>query len=587
LSAAIDNTERKYIELESSLQQAIIESEKKIQSSLNKSKIMALTTDIEAHITFCNREFLQTIGMHHGNLINQNLFDFFEPDPAVNLDRKKYQLIVKNGHFSGTLSGTFLNDKGEEIAILFIAVILKDARGQVSGITLFGDNITERRKMHKALEKTNNQLTELFDNSYDLIQIFDDHGNFQFVNSAWKEKLGYSEDDLKNLKLQDLITPEYWEQTELNLEKVKSGEKLDRFEIAFLSKQGRNIFVSGRINCTVIDKNNVQYRGIFFDITERIRAEKAQSLYYKIANLTTEGTNLNNLYTSIYESLNEILKIKNFSIALNDKKIKGKIVFPYYISEFKHTPELAKQHEISELLANYTFERKKPLIIYQDGIEKIALLKNLKLSESIPKIWLGVQINIANQPIGVISFHSYDDHTAFNHKDLELLFFISSQVSMSVERKFNEDKIHDQAARIKAIFQSTSHQIWSVGRNLNLTSYNNNYSDALEKYYNIEPKIGLAVYSEENKINKKIRDFWTNKFGQAFEGKTVNFENKIKNKSGQNVWRDIFINPIYKEDNTIEEVSVIANDITERKIASQALVESEEKFRDIFESFQD
>ncbi|MFT7161226.1 MAG: PAS domain S-box-containing protein [Bacteroidia bacterium] len=587
LSAAIDNTERKSIELESSRQQAIIESEKKIQNSLNKSKIMALTTDVDANITFCNREFLKTIGIKTGNLNNQNLFDFFEPDPAVNINRKKYQLIAKNGHFSGTLSGVFLNEKGEEIAILFNAIILKDARGQVSGITLFGDNITERRKMHKALEKTNNQLTELFDNSYDLIQIFDGQGNFQFVNTAWKEKLGYSEDDLKKLKLQDLVTPEYWGQTQINLEKVKSGEKLDRFEIAFLNKQGRNIFVSGRINCTVIDEHNVQYRGIFFDITERIRAEKAQSLYYQIANLTTEGTNLDNLYTSIYESLTEILKIKNFSIALKDRKVKNKISFPYYISEYKHTPELKKQKEISELLANYTFERKKPLIIYQDGIQKIAHLKKVKLSEEVPKIWLGVQINIANQPIGVISIHSYDDRTAFNHKDLELLYFISSQVSMSVERKFNEDKIHDQAARIKAIFESTSHQIWSVGSDLTLTAYNNNYSEALNQYYNIEAQIGAAFYSEKSKMPKKIRDFWTNKFKQAFEGKAINFENRIKDKSGQSIWRDVFINPIYIGDNTIEEVSVIANDITEKRIASQALKESEEKFRDIFESFQD
>ncbi|MFY0652335.1 MAG: PAS domain S-box protein, partial [Cyclobacteriaceae bacterium] len=587
LSAAIDITERKSIELEATRQQAIVESEKKIQTSLNKSKIMALTTDVEAKITFCNRAFLQTIGIHSGSVVGQDLFDLFEPDAASNLNRRKYQLIAKNGHFSGTLSGTFLNDKGEEIAILFNAVILQDAKGQVSGITLFGENITEKRIVLKELERTNDQLTELFDNSYDLIQIFDDKGNFQFVNTAWKEKLGYSDADLKKLQLKDIIIPEYWEEAQSNLEKLKSGEKLDRFEIAFLNKQGKNIFVSGRINCSITEKDEVQYRGIFFDVTERIRAEKAQSLYYKIANLTIEGTNLENLYANIYESLNEILKIKNYAVALRPGLKKGRISFPYYVNEFKHTEEFKNQKEISKLLADYTFERKKPLIIYQDGIKKIAELKKIQLGDYLPKIWLGVQINIANQPIGVISIHSYEDRTAFNHKDLELLYFISSQVSMAVERKFNEDKIRDQAARLKAIFESTSHQIWSVDKNLNLTSYNNNYAEALHRYYGIEASIGADFYKQKGKMSKRSQELWTNKFKKAFEGKAINFENKIKEKTGKLIWRDIFINPIYKDDGSIDEVSVIANDISEKKSSNEALKDSEEKFRDIFESFQD
>ncbi len=588
LSASIDITERKASELESTRQQAILESEKKIQNSLNKSKIMALTTDTEANITFCNREFIKTLGIQHGNLIHQNLFDFFEPDSAVNLNRKKYQLIATNGHFSGTLSGTVLNNKGEEIAILFNAIILKDAKGRVSGITLFGENITERRKVLKELERTNNQLTELFDNSYDLIQIFDEKGNFQFVNIAWKEKLGYTEEDLKHLTLQDLIVPEYWAQAQENLEKVKNGKKLERFEIAFLNKQGKNVFVSGRINCTVTDKSKVQYRGIFFDITERIRAEKAQSLYYKITNLTISGTNLEDLYQSIYQSLNEILKIKNFSVALKAGMKKKRVSFPFYINEHENEPTLSEQREISQMLAEYTFERKKPLIIYQDGIKKIADINRFKLSGTMPKIWLGVQINISNHPIGVISIHSYEDRTAFNHKDLELLHFISSQVSMAVERKLNEDKIRDQAARLKAIFESTSHQIWSVDKKLNLTSYNSNYADALMSYYQIDAKVGSDFYKEKtSKMPPNVQRFWTNKFQQAFEGKTINFEHKIKDKNGQYIWRDVFINPIYQDNGRIEEVSVIANDITDKRKASQALKESEEKFREIFESFQD
>lgn len=587
ISAAIDITERKNYELESTQQKALHESERKIQSSLNKSEIMALTTNTEGIITFCNKEFLKTIGITKSNLTGTNLFDIFEPDPAFNINQDKYKQSAESGHFSNMLSGIFITEKGEELIIRFNAVILKDAKGMVSGITLFGENITERRKVHQQLERTNNQLEELFDNSNDLIQIFDEKWNLQFVNEAWKQKLGYNDNELSKQTFQNIVNPKYWDYTKETLEKISQGEHVERFETVFTSKNDKNIFVSGRVNCT-INKKNVQYRGIFYDITERVRAEKAQSLYYKIASLSIEGQNLEVLYDSIFKELNSILKVDNFSVVLKKNSSRGgTISFPYYINEHSDKEILKSQKEVTTLLSRYTFERKKPLIIYQDGIKKIGQIEKQKLPKLLPKIWLGVQINIADQPIGIISIHSYKDRTAFNHKDLDLLYFISSQVSTSVERKLNLDKIKDQSAKLESIFESSSHQIWSVDKSFNLTSYNNNYAKALSKYYDIAAILGDLFENERKKFPKSISSFWEKKYSKAFEGHRLHFQHKLKVNKDEYVWRDVFINPIMQPDNHIEEVSVIANDITEKYIADQALAESEGKFRDIFESFQD
>jgi PAS domain S-box-containing protein len=47
----------------------------------------------------------------------------------------------------------------------------------------------------------------------------------------------------------------------------------------------------------------------------------------------------------------------------------------------------------------------------------------------------------------------------------------------------------------------------------------------------------------------------------------------------QEIWKEIFLNPIDQEDGKIEEVFAIAHDITEKKSSDMALIESEEKFR--------
>ncbi|MEQ8810641.1 MAG: PAS domain S-box protein, partial [Imperialibacter sp.] len=296
------------------------------------------------------------------------------------------------------------------------------------------------------------------------------------------------------------------------------------------------------------------------------------------------SSNLDALYRNVFEELNKILKIQNFAISLKDEKT-GKIQFPYLITELEEPSEVKQLKSITKLLAEFTFERSKPLIIYEDGIRRIADNKKLPLHAKLPLIWLGVQVNVDGKPAGVISFHSYKDRTAYNHKDLELLDFISSQVSLALERKSNEAKIISQSARLKAIFESTTHQIWSIDRSYCFTSFNQNYADALQRYYGITPSLGGQ--SGFDFLVPSLSDFWKTKYDRAFSGEIVNFQSQVTDLMGNKIWRDVFLNPIFLPDGSIEEISVIANDITEKKLSEVALQESEEKFRNIFESFQD
>ena len=584
ISATIDITERKLAEEAESREKALLESEKKLQKSLNQSKILSLTTNSEGIITFCNQAFLQATGKEASELTGKSLFDVFQPYGGDNITRKNFKALIEREDYTEALTGVIVLEHDELLIVRFSSIVLKNAKGQVIGITIVGENITERRKVRQELEKTNAQLKELFDNSSDLIQIFNSDGEFRFVNEAWKAKLGYNDEEISRLKLIDLIHRDHHTSTLETLHAIGQGERIEKFETVFISKFGKNIYVSGRINCTIQEGSPTEFRGIFYDITERIRAEKAQSLYYKIANLTTTSSNLDALYRNVFEELNKILKIQNFAITLKDEKT-GKIQFPFLITELEDAAEVKQLKSITKLLAEFTFERSKPLIIYDDGIQRIADNKKLTINQRIPLIWLGVQVNVDGKPAGIISFHSYKDRTAYNHKDLELLDFISSQVSLALERKSNESKIISQSARLKAIFESSTHQIWSLDRQYNFTSFNQNYADALQRYYGIEPTIG-----DQSGLVYQLPDqskFWIDRYERAFAGEVVNFQTSITDLKGNKVWRDIFLNPIFLPDGSIEEVSVIANDITEKKLSEVALQGSEEKFRNIFESFQD
>jgi len=82
--------------------------------------------------------------------------------------------------------------------------------------------------------------------------------------------------------------------------------------------------------------------------------------------------------------------------------------------------------------------------------------------------------------------------------------------------------------------------------------------------------------------DKEDRDFWNQRYTEAFEGKKLEFENE--NRRDGKVYRKVFINPIYNARNEVKELSCIANDITDSKIYEQKLLNQTGKLTAIFDS---
>lgn len=436
------------------------------------------------------------------------------------------------------------------------------------------------RDYYTLIEKTNHNLKDLFDNSNDLITIFKPTGEIRFANAVVKNKLGYSDDEILDLKFLEVVHEDHRRNALQNILKITAGSRMERFETVLLSKSGKNIYVTGKLTSIFENNEPVEYRCVFYDISERIRAESAQSLYYQIANITITENDLEHLYQNIYDQLNQMLKVNNFNISLK-RKGRYKTIF----TKNQNSDDLLG--DVDQALMDYAFDRKRSLIIYEDGIKKIEAQGKKIFQDPMPKIWLGVIIYLNSRPQGIMSVYSYTDQSAFNNKDLELLDFISGQISLAIERKEKEDKIENQAATLGAIFDSSTHQIWSVDRKLRFTSFNHNYSEAFKFYFGIEPQVGTSLLElDEVPLSDDRKEFWEEKYKEAFQGKFVNFQTMIE-RGNKEIWRDVFLNPIFLPNGRIEELSVIANDITDKKEADVALIASEEKFRTIFESFQD
>jgi len=133
----------------------------------------------------------------------------------------------------------------------------------------------------REIRESEERYHDLFENATDLIQSVNMDGRFLYVNEAWRKTLGYSEEDISNLSLWDIIHPDYIPKYREIFQKVISGEPVDNIETLFITKDGENIIVEGNTNCRFEEGKAISTRGIFHDITERKQAEEQLQVLYQ------------------------------------------------------------------------------------------------------------------------------------------------------------------------------------------------------------------------------------------------------------------------------------------------------------------
>ena len=147
-------------------------------------------------------------------------------------------------------------------------------------------------------------------------------------------------------------------------------------------------------------------------------------------------------------------------------------------------------------------------------------------------------------------------------------------------------QIRKQAAKMEAMFNSGNLMFWTVNCNISLTSFNHQYADVIFKLYGKRPKLNPDINAPKLKFaSDSYHSFWKKKYDKVFKsGKGIVFQTKTKDKNGRVYYREIYLNPIFDEENKgfVTEVAGLGIDITEKKLAQQKLNEEALKSQTIF-----
>ncbi len=183
--------------------------------------------------------------------------------------------------------------------------------------------------------------------------------------------------------------------------------------------------------------------------------EKVTQTLYSIANAVNTTDNLDDLYVSIYQSLNNLMKLPNFFIGIlkDDKK---SLHFPFYLDEYDSEETISftvnNVFETNYITAD-VLRSKKPVFLTEEMARKRKA--EGRIGGMMPLIWLGVPLIVRNEVIGVMAVQHYHDPEYFTQKDMNLLAAISDQVALAIDRKKSQEIIRERETRIRQLSRQT------------------------------------------------------------------------------------------------------------------------------------
>ncbi|PKP13713.1 MAG: hypothetical protein CVU08_04150 [Bacteroidetes bacterium HGW-Bacteroidetes-3] len=415
--------------------------------------------------------------------------------------------------------------------------------------------LNEQEKLIDSLKEIEKKYQDLFNNSIDGIYKSTEEGKFIEVNASFVEMLGYdSKEELLNIDIKSQL---YFDASERDQQWSLSHRTLKKSDIYRLRKKdGSEIWVEdyGR-NVHGSNGEIIYYEGILRDVSEKKKYDDVLDVLLKISKKGYSTASLKEFSAYIQSELGRIIDTSNFYIAFINKE-KQTINIPFISGE-----DSEEEFPAEKSMTAHLIKTNKPILIYADGLKKLLQQNIIKLIGPSAKVWLGVPLRVDEEVIGAIVVQSYDNENSYKESDIELMEFVSSHISLAIQRK----KIHQETLISKQILRNVLDNIpinvfWkdTASNFLGVNAISLKEMD-LENESDVIGKSDFDFYDKINATKYKADEQAIMLSGKA----KLNYqESHIKNGENRRYVSNKL--PIFDEKNHVIGIVGTSEDITER-----------------------
>ena len=423
-------------------------------------------------------------------------------------------------------------------------------------------NLNEQELLIEKLKKVEEKYQDLFNNSIDGIYKSTEEGKFIEVNASLVKMLGYdSKEELLNIDIKTQLYFSIADRDQEMSDKHRTFKKSDIYRLR--KKDGTEIWVEdfGR-NVFDIDGKTLYYDGILRDVSEKKKHDDVLDVLLKISKKGYASSSLKEFVQYIQSELGRIIDTSNFYIAFINRE-KQTINIPFISGE-----ESEEEFPAEKSMTAHLINTNKPIFMHEKDLKKLLQQKVIKQIGPLSKVWLGVPLRVNDEAIGAIVVQSYDNENAFKESDIELLEFVESHISLSIQRQ----KIHQETLISKQI---TKKVLDNIPINVFWKDTDSNFLGV-----NAISLKGLALEHESEIIGKSDFDFCERndamKYRADEEAIMLSGKPKLNYEEGHivNGEKRYFVSnkqPIFDEKNNVIGIVGTSEDITERREAQLEL----------------
>ena len=322
--AATSEEVRKEIAGRKSVEERLLQEEAELNRSeahkaaiLDSSLDCIVAIDHEGCITEFNPAAERTFGYHRENVVGKYLADVIVPPSLRERHRAGFARHLATGEsrvLGQRIEMTALCADGREIPVeLAITRILQDGPPSFTGCLR---DITDRKRNEAALLETHAKLARseerwrsVFENSAIGVALSDLDGRYIAANPVFQKMLGYTEEELEQLRFLDITVEEDREANwRLVLELFEGKRRQFQIEKQYRRKNGSSVWVRNSVSLVTGSEGAPQFLlALSEDLTEQHKAklalDKARS---DLAHVTRVST-LSALTASIAHEVNQPL----------------------------------------------------------------------------------------------------------------------------------------------------------------------------------------------------------------------------------------------------------------------------------------
>jgi PAS domain S-box-containing protein/putative nucleotidyltransferase with HDIG domain len=558
LSMMVDITEQKLAE------DALRENEKKYRQLVETIHEGIWVIDKHANTTFVNPRMAEMLGYREDEMIGKPLLSFMdEPGVALakqNLDRR--QRGVKERH-----DFEFLRKDGTRVYASMETSPILDSDGKYAGAIAGVQDVTVRRTAEETLKASEQRYRLMADNITDVIWALDMNLATIYVSPSVMHQRGYTVEEAMSQPLEQQMSPETLAQIktaileELMVEQTGNADphRCRTAEGETYRKDGSKLWVE--ITASFLrdpEGKPAGLMGITRDITERRNAERSLQASEEKYRLLTEKT------TDI--------------IWTTDLSLRSTYVSPSIEKVLGFTPEERLTHDLETQMTPASYARvqarlQEELSREQKGQydpERTIRMETEYYHKNGSTVWMENLVSAVRDQEGhIVGVHG-----------------VSRDVR---DRRQAEEALKNSERRYRLMADNSSDVIWVSDANLKISYASPSVTTLLG--YSVEEANGMSF---EKLLTPSSLAFVTQKYAEAVDREQGSarsltariLEVEMVRQDGSTVMVETATRPIHDSDGRLVGFQGAVRDITERIKAEHALIDSEVKYRHLFENTQ-